>query len=124
MPSFAAFPTLFLRASRPTLGKSLGCLASALAGAANGLVGSLADLADCLAGAFADLASGLPGALANVLNRSSGAFASVLDRLTALTDEMTSALAYLLSRTPDPFQQLGVAVERRQHSLEDQGDVA
>jgi hypothetical protein len=104
----------------PYLGNAL---LGALADAAEGLVGSLTDLPDCLAGTFTDLADGLSRALAKVLNRSLGTFANVLDCLTALTDEMASALASLLGRMADPFEQLGIAVERGQYPLEDQGDV-
>ncbi len=36
---------------------------------------------------------------------------------------MPSALAHLFGRAADPFEQLRVAIERRQHALEDQADV-
>ncbi|HEX3172782.1 MAG TPA: hypothetical protein VHQ43_01015 [Solirubrobacterales bacterium] len=115
-------------------GETLGRLASALTDTGNALLsalsdtlerlaGPLTDLADRLAGTFADLARGLPSALPNVLHRPLGSFADLLDRLAGLADEMASTLAYLLGGMADPFEQLRIAIQRGQHSLENQGDV-
>jgi hypothetical protein len=116
------------------LGKTLGCLASALTYAGNALlcaltyaaerlVSTLADLADCLASAFPDLADRLAGSLADVLHRALGSFANILDCLASLADEMASALAHLFGCMANPFEQLRIPIERGQYPLEDQGDV-
>jgi hypothetical protein len=116
------------------LRKPLGCLADALPGPRDALLSALTYTLQSLAGAFsdltygllssfADLAGGLTGALANVLHRAFGAFANLIDGLAGLADEITRAFANVFNGVTDPFKQLGVAVERGQHALEDQSDI-
>src|ERR1700754_2456719 len=84
-----------------SLRKSLGRLAHALAGARHAPSGASADLRQCALGALAAL----------------------LDRLAGLAEQVAGAFAHLLDGVADAFEQLGVAVKRGQHALEDQGDV-
>jgi hypothetical protein len=105
------------------LSEPCDALLGSLANTLEGLIRSLADLSDSLARPFANLTDRLAGTLADALHRALGSFADILDCLASLPDEVPSALACLLGRMSNPFEQLGVAVERGQHPLEDQGDV-
>ncbi len=109
-------------------------LPSALADISNSLAGALADLADRLASAFPDVADGLARALADLVDCVANsltdlgksfarALADVLDRLTGLADHVTGASADVLDRLTEAMDQLGIAVDRGHHSIDDRRHV-
>jgi hypothetical protein len=99
------------------------CLAHALADISDGLSGAFAKLADGLAGPLADLAHRLARTLPDVLNGAFGAFADVLDRLASVAERLAGASPDLLDRSTQTLNQLGIAVERRQHPVYDRRHV-
>ncbi len=98
-------------------------LARALADLGKRLLGALADPAERLVGALADVAERRARALADLRKRLAGALADVLDRIAGLVEQMARAASDLLDGLSDALQQLGVAIQREQHPLEDLADV-
>ena len=123
-------PDSLLRAladARDPLAGALTDLAERLVGPltdlAERLLGPLADLAERLVGASADVAECRARALADLGKRLAGALADVLDGVAGLVEQMACAASDLLERLPDALEQLRVAIERQQHTLEYLADV-